>query len=626
MTYTFKLARRLAVSRTFGMLPALLLFAACTAGDATAPESSTDPLGPQGDWRPRETTPVTVSVNPSSVTVETNQLIRFLAYGRNNAGDSVYAPITWQATGGTILPDGRFSSAAVGTFQVTGHTRVQGEARIDTSIVEVVRRQPLLLSIQIAPATVTLAPGLSQTFLATGRLKDGRAVPVGVTWNATGGGIDAGGNYVAGDTAGTYQVIATNTSMTLADTATVTITAPPPPPPPPAPPAPPAPAPPEEPPAPVLEKVTLVPASATLAPAATRRFTAYGRTTSGDSVAVSVVFTATGGSVTAGGLYTAGSTPGTYRIIAKSGTLADTSSLTVTRPLGSGPATGMPFGPFNAWVGNSTLEPNAEVFTLSIGSVNPTNIRDRIEAARARGTKLILAMTGGGHHNYMTDGVFDMAKWQSKMDLYNTSAIRTAVSAGLADGTIIGNVVMDEPHVTGAGDGNTWGPKGTMTKLRVDQLCRYVKTMFPSMAVGVIHGHNAFEPDKSYQVCEFLVSQFVYRLGDVTKFRDAALAMAARDGMAIVFSMNIKNGGIQAARDGLWNCPPTTGGRGSYEPTCSMTAAQVREWGTVLGTAGCALTMWRYDDNFMAKPENQQAFKDLAARLATVSPPSCKRP
>jgi hypothetical protein len=56
-----------------------------------------------------------------------------------------------------------------------------------------------------------------------------------------------------------------------------------------------------------------------------------------------------------------------------------------------------------------------------------------------------------------------------------------------------------------------------------------------------------------------------------------------------------------------------------------MTGAQVREWGTLLGSAGCALTMWRYDDTFMAKPENQQAFKDLADRLATLPAASCRK-
>jgi hypothetical protein len=56
-----------------------------------------------------------------------------------------------------------------------------------------------------------------------------------------------------------------------------------------------------------------------------------------------------------------------------------------------------------------------------------------------------------------------------------------------------------------------------------------------------------------------------------------------------------------------------------------MTADQVREWGTVLGSAGCALTMWRYDPSFMAKPENQQAFKDVAAALAKAPATPCRR-
>ena len=40
MTYTFKLARRLAVSRHFGVLTTLVLLAAC-AGDSTAPDTET---------------------------------------------------------------------------------------------------------------------------------------------------------------------------------------------------------------------------------------------------------------------------------------------------------------------------------------------------------------------------------------------------------------------------------------------------------------------------------------------------------------------------------------------------------------------------------------------------------
>src|SRR5829696_647386 len=224
MTYTFKLARRLAVSRTLGMFPALILFAACSGGDATAPDSSpAHPLSSgSNDPRFRQTAPLTVSISPTSVTVETNQLIRFEASGVNLSGDTVDAAVQWSANGGTILPDGRFSAAATGTFMILAKSPDLQRESIDTAVVKVVRRQPLLASLSIDPDTTSLTPGLSQTFLATGYMADGRAVPVGVIWSATGGSINAGGTYVAGDTAGTYRVIATNTRLTVSDTSVVT--------------------------------------------------------------------------------------------------------------------------------------------------------------------------------------------------------------------------------------------------------------------------------------------------------------------------------------------------------------------------------------------------------------------
>ena len=637
MTYTFKLARRLAVSRTLAMLPLLLVLGAC-GGDATAPEVPTEQPTSGTATKTEDLTPVAVQVSPHIVTLETNQLIQFRAHGRTSSGDSVGAAVLWSTSGGTILPDGRFSAAAIGTYTVVGQNRIRGTVQVDTSLVSVVRRNTNLVAVKISPTSLSLTPGVSQTFTAVGRQRGNVVVPIGVNWGATGGSIDAGGTYVAGDTAGTYRVTATNTAGTLADTVTVTISAPPAPPPPPAPAPPdsappPAPAPPDSapPPAPappaepVVAKIILKPVSVTLAPGTKKQFATYGTTTTGDSVPVSVVFNATGGTVTAAGLFTAGQTAGTYRVIATAGALADTSAITVTTPLGSGTPMGIPFGPYDLWAGDTSLEPNTGFFTAGIGSINATNIIARLDMARQSHRRLVLAMTGGSHWNYLTNDVFDLAKWQAKMETYNTPAIKAAVAAAVADGTIIGNSVMDEPNVTGGGDGNTWGPAGTMTKARVDGLCAYVKNMFPTMLVGVVHNHQTFEPTKSYQVCEFLVDQYSWRKGDVNQFIDAGLALGRRDGMGIIFSMNILNGGFQAALDGQWNCPlDTTGGRGSFNPNCRMTAQQVREWGILLGSAGCGLMMWKYDDAFMANLENQQAFRDVAAALASLPAKSCR--
>ena len=54
----------------------------------------------------------------------------------------------------------------------------------------------------------------------------------------------------------------------------------------------------------------------------------------GSTAGVSVTWSATGGTITTGGLYTAGTTAGTFRVIAiqQGGTRADTSSVTITVP------------------------------------------------------------------------------------------------------------------------------------------------------------------------------------------------------------------------------------------------------------------------------------------------------
>jgi hypothetical protein len=581
-------------------------------------------------------------VLPGTVTIETNQQIRFRGELRTLGGQVFAPPLTWEASGGSIDSAGRFSAARPGTYRVVGrgHGRDRGRVRLqrpDTSVVLVVSQQPALIDIKVTPRAPKLDIGESRSFTAVGRLPNRTTTPIGVTWMATGGIIDAAGVYQAGSAAGTYHVIATNTLGSVADTVNVTISVPeaadtipaPIPEPSPGPTPEPSPDPAPEPtpdPAPALARVVLRPATVFLATSSTHQFAAFGRNTVGDSIAIEVAFRATGGTITSTGLYTAGQTAGTYRVIATSSELADTAVVTLTQTLSSGGAVGIPYGPYSIWEGTS-YKTNTDVFSASIGTYSARDILDRIAVARSKGKKLIIGMTGGNHDFYKTDGVFDMAKWRAKMETYNTAAIKTAVAAAVADGTIIGNNVMDEPHNT-AHD-NSWGPAGTMTKARVDEMCGYVKAMFPTLPAGVVHPHDVFEPTKSYRVCDFIVSQYSHRktLGDIQRFRDEALALGRRDGHAIAFSLNILDGGIQAARDGLWNCSATlTGGRGTYDPNCRMTAQQVREWGKVLGAAGCALTMWRYDANFMAKTENQEAFRAVAGYLATQPARSCRRP
>ena len=623
MTYTYKLARRLAISRDLGMVTALVLLAAC-AGETTAPGAPDAPATPATPTAP--TAPVGFRVLPGTVTIETDQQIRFRGEVRTLKGQVSAPALVWEASGGTIKRDGTFSAATPGTYRVIGRAQGRGRAhpqRPDTSVVVVVRKRPGLVGIRVRPRQPELGAGETRTFTATGQLANGSTAPIGVVWTATGGTIDPAGVYRAGNVEGTHRVIATNTRGTVADTIKVRVkrsakgdTIPT---------ATPLPAPTPDPapePAPTVTRLVLRPATVALATNATHRFAAFGRDAGGDSVGVDVTFRATGGTITSTGLYTAGPTAGTYRVIATSTTLADTAVVTLAETSGGGtpspeptpaPAgTGIPMG-LSALLA-SGAQPTYH--NMSLDGYSADRIVSQLSEARSKKVQVMMNMTGGHHSRYMTDGVFDMAKWRARMDSYNTSTIRAAVAQAVAEGLIVGNSVMDEPTNTSAT--NSWGPEGTMTKARVDDMCRYVKNIFPTLPVGVVHDHRKLEPEKGYQYCDFIVSQYRLSKGGVKEFRDGGLAFARRAGISIAFSMNVIHGGTPGTDCDKWGDDPNG-------VLCPMSPEQVREFGLTLGPAGCALNMWRYEREYFERAEIQRAFQVVAETLGALPRKPCRR-
>jgi hypothetical protein len=585
------------------MLALLAVVAACTGDTTTAPEGA-------------ESSPsraAILRVSPRIVTAEVNQAVRFRGHERTFRGEAATTTGTvWSSTGGSITANGTFSSTLTGTFKVMGRGR--GRKQADTAVVVVVPPAKDITRLVVAPDATTLAASASHTFAATAYLADGTTTTVGVSWSATGGEIDAAGGYTAGTVPGAFRVIAANTTGTVADTASVAIEAP-------------APAP--TPPAPTLTNVYVTPASASLNAGATQVFKAFGRNSAGDSIPVTVTFTATGGGVTATGLYTAGTTGGAFRLVAKESTTgaADTSTVTVVAPAPAPAPTptslGVPYGPFGLWNSYTTTSWGPTPFTGSQNFTEPAGIVTQINTARTMRQKLVLAMTGGSHSFYLTNGQFDLSKWKARMDLFNTSGIKNAVAVGVADGTIIGNAILDEP------ENKSWG--GVLTKPMLDQMATYAKAIFPTLPMGVNHGPSGYyqwRPTEHYRVVDYVNNQYNWWVttGNVGAWREKVLAQAATDGVQVSFSLNVLDGGVQD-RDGTYDCSGSgQAGSGTYSPNCRMTAQQVRDWSLALGPSACVMFMWRMDDRFMGRSDNQQAFRDVAAGLATAQRRSCRRP
>jgi hypothetical protein len=264
------------------------------------------------------------------------------------------------------------------------------------------------------------------------------------------------------------------------------------------------------------------------------------------------------------------------------------------------------------WVDTTVLY-GPEPFTMSSNSDRPETVVARINAARAMHHKLVLTMTGGMHSRYLTNHKFDIVKWKTRQNLFDTPEIRAAVTAGLADGTVLMANIIDEPQH------GSWG--GVPNKALMDEMAAHVKRIFPTLPVGV-WAKSDWLPAERFKVVDFLITQYVARYGSVTAWRDAVLAIAKENGIAVLFAINPINGGTPVP-----NCPiGPTGGRGTYSNRCQMTPDQIRESGAILGVAGCGLNVWRYDQKFMSKPENLEAFRDVAAKLSTKTAPSCRRP
>ena len=259
-----------------------------------------------------------VVLKPDSATLQPGGTVSFTVSGRLTDGS--LTPIDgalFSASGGTITPAGSYTAGTQGgAFQVIAKT--SDGLFADTSIVKVspAAPPPVLQAIEISPTSVSLQTKASQQFNVIGRMSNGTTIAVsGTSFTATGGNITSTGAYTAGSTAGSYRVVVKQSSTGFADTATVKVSLPP------------------------ITSIVLTPASVSLTAGSSQQFSVAGKRSDGTTAAATAAFSATGGTITSGGAFTAGQTAGTFRITAvqSGGSLADTSSVTISVPTSSPP-------------------------------------------------------------------------------------------------------------------------------------------------------------------------------------------------------------------------------------------------------------------------------------------------
>ncbi|MEO8450812.1 MAG: hypothetical protein ABI647_13520 [Gemmatimonadota bacterium] len=320
---------------------------------------------------------VGVIISPAKTSVVTGGSAKFSVQGALNTGGRTGADVDWTAFGGTIDANGVFvAGSQTGTYRVIA--QLQGGTAADTATVTV--NAPLYITIAVSPASATLTPGSTLKFNAIGKRANGTTASVAPTWQATGGTIKSTGVYTAGTKAGTFRVIGTMPSG-VADTAPVVIKSG----------------------SATLTSIVLSPANASVAAGLFRDFTVGASWSDGSATVPAITWSATGGKVAAGGRYTAGSAPGSYRVIAAANGKADTAAVTVTAPILTAvkvaPGTAnLQFGQTLQFSATGTLStggssPPTVAWSASAGSISAAGL---FTGPATAGTVSVIATAAGG--------------------------------------------------------------------------------------------------------------------------------------------------------------------------------------------------------------------------------------
>ena len=294
MTFLHKLAKRLAL---IGATPALMVYFLASCSEGTASEY----LGPDPNKPGSTTTYIGLSIYPNDPQLALGDSIKLQARGWLSSGLSMPAAVTWSGNGATVSADGWFRATSLGVFRI----RASATTGLLDDVLITVSTSGGIARLDVTPNAPSLPAGTSQQFTAVALMKNGtRSTPGSVTWTAEGGHIDQNGVFKANGTPGGWKVKARVDSTVQGETA-----------------GPIAPA--------VLTQLHLDPPTMELERNEMLVFGTTATWSDGSHSLPPLTYSATGGTITSAGVYTAGGTPGDFQVIVSGGGQADTASVTI---------------------------------------------------------------------------------------------------------------------------------------------------------------------------------------------------------------------------------------------------------------------------------------------------------
>jgi hypothetical protein len=243
---------------------------------------------------------------------------------------------------------------------------------------------------------------------------------------------------------------------------------------------------------------------------------------------------------------------------------------------------------------------------LNGGPLDPSNIDAWLSGARAKGARVVLKLCKG-HDRYVknSDGTFSLSKWKALVARYQNSRFDSYI----ADGTILGHFLIDEPHRA-----SRWGGKA-ISSATLEEMAKYSRQLWPDMTT-IVGEEPRWLTASSYTYLDAAWPQYASNKGDVAQWIAAETATARNKGLGMVMSMNIRDGG-----NGSSGIP------GSLRGYWAMSANEIRTNGNALlaQSYACGFFTWRHDPSYYGRSDIKSALADLSTKARSHAKTACRQ-
>lgn len=260
--------------------------------------------------------------------------------------------------------------------------------------------------------------------------------------------------------------------------------------------------------------------------------------------------------------------------------------------------TGLPLGPAHV--------PPAHFADFSGTNITPgfpDSLLPMLEAAKRANIRVFISFTGGGRHSLDSTG-FNIDRWKERIDRYR----EIDLTSYIADGTILGHFLMDEPN-----DRRNWSGH-QVSQADIAEMARYSKEVWPTM-VTMIRAFPDFLEGHEYPHLDAIRVQYAPRFGPIDAFINDQVQGAKALGLAMVGGLNVLNGG--SGESGI---------PGTREGKYAMSADEIRDWGGrwLAEPYICGFLMYYYDSAYLSRPDIRAALSELSQKARSLPKKECR--